>query len=152
MEWFEIEKVLKSTAKFDIDKLRFINREHIKLVEDVELSKRLGYSCASIGKLAKLYTQECNTTFEIKGKIDTIFAPKKSDEYKESLDKLKKIVKDAPYFENFDEFKKHLEQKSELESDNFLKTLRVLLTGEESGPDLEEIYPLIKNYLQETTK
>ncbi len=152
MEWFELEKISNTPAKFDIDKLRFINREHIKLVEDVELSKRLGYSCASIGKLAKLYTQVCNTTSEIKEKIDTIFAPKKSEEYKESLDRLKKIMKDAPYFENFDEFKKYLEQKSGLEDKNFLMTLRILLTGKESGLELSEVYPLIKNYLQETTK
>jgi glutamyl-tRNA synthetase len=152
MEWFEIDKISKEPSKFDIDKLRFINREQIKLVEDVELSKRLGYSCASIGKLAKLYTEESNTTAEIKSKIDTIFAPKSSDEYKEELDKLKEVVKDAPYFENFDEFKKYLKQKSGLKGKNFSNSLRVLLTGEQSGPNLEEVYPLIKNYLQETTK
>ncbi len=152
LSWFELKNISKDPVKFDIDKLSFINREQIKLIEDVELSKRIGYSCAAIGKLAKLYTQEVNTTADIKAKIDTIFAPKSSDEYKEELAKLKAIVKDAPYFEKFSEFKKHLEQKSDLKGKNFSNTLRVLLTGEQSGPNLEEVYPLIKNYLQETTK
>lgn len=152
MEWFEIDKISEEPVKFDINKLKFINREQIKLIENVELSKRIGYSCASIGKLAKLYTQEENTTAEIKKKIDTIFAPKISEEYKESLDKLKITVKDAPYFEEFEEFKKYLSEKSELKGENFSKALRILLTGEQSGPDLEEVYPLIKNYLQEITK
>lgn len=152
MEWFEIDKISEEPVKFDINKLKFINREQIKLIENVELSKRIGYSCASIGKLAKLYTQEENTTAEIKKKIDTIFAPKISEEYKESLDKLKITVKDAPYFEEFEEFKKYLSEKSELKGENFSKALRILLTGEQSGPDLEKVYPLIKNYLQEITK
>ena len=152
MEWFEIDKISKEPTKFDINKLRFINSEHIKLVEDVELSKRLGYSCANIGKLAKLYTEESSTTAEIKAKIDTVFAPKSSDKYKEELNKLKTAVKDAPHFEKFDEFTKYLSEKSVLKGKNFSKPLQILLLGEENGPSLEEVYPLIKNYLQEITK
>ncbi len=149
LKWFELKNISKSPVKFDIDKLKFLNCEHIKRVEDVELSKRIGYSCANIGKLAKLYTKEVNTTAQIKDKIDTIFAPKTSDEYQKSLEKLKTIVKDAPYFEKYDEFKKYLSEKSELRGENFLNPLRILLTGEQSGLNLEEVYPQIKNYLQE---
>ncbi len=149
LKWFELKNISKSPVKFDINKLKFLNCEHIKRVEDVELSKRIGYSCANIGKLAKLYTKEVNTTAQIKDKIDTIFAPKTSDEYQKSLEKLKTIVKDAPYFEKYDEFKKYLSEKSELRGENFLNPLRILLTGEQSGLNLEEVYPQIKNYLQE---
>ncbi len=130
IKWFDIMNISRSPAKFDIDKLKFINREQIKLVENVELSKRIGYSCASIGKLAKLYTEEASTTYEIKEKIDTIFAPKKSGEYKDDLDTLKKVLKEAPYFEGFEEFIKYLGETSELKGKNFLKPLRILLTGE----------------------
>ena len=152
LSWFELKNLSKSIVKFDIEELKSINKEHIKQVEDVELSKRIGYSCASIGKLAKLYTQECSTTFDIKHRVDTIFAPKISDEYKEGLDKLKEIVKDAPYFEEFSDFKKYLEEKSGLKGEDFLKPFYILLIGEESGVNVEKIYPLIKNYLQETMK
>jgi len=152
LEWFELENISKSPAKFDIDKLKFINREHIKLIEDVELSRRLGYSCASIGKLAKLYTKENSTTSEIKDKIDTIFATKSSDKYNDELDKLKVAIKNAPYFDEFDEFKKYLSKMSELKGKNFLKPLSILLTGKQSGSNLAEVYQLIKNYLQEIAK
>jgi glutamyl-tRNA synthetase len=152
MTWFKLDKVSKSTEKFDINKLKFLNKEHIKLVEDVELSKRIGYSCASIGKLAKLYTQEVDTTAQIKEKVDLIFSQKKSDEYQEGLDKLKDIVKNAPYFENFNEFKKYLEEKSKLRGQKFLNLLKILLIGEESGPDLGDLYPLIRNYIQEIAR
>lgn len=152
VEWFELKHISKSPAKFDIDKLRFINREHIKLLEDVELSKRIGYYGADIGKLAKLYTEEASTTAQIKDKIDTMFAPKVSSEYRESLEALKAIMLKAPHFDEFNEFKNYLSQKSELKGKNFFKPLRVLLTGKESGPNLSEIYPLIKNYLQEIAR
>lgn len=152
ISWFDLKNISKESTKFDINKLKYLNKEHIKQIEDVELSKRIGYSCASIGKLAKLYTEECNTTFEIKEKVDTIFAPKKSDEYQESLDKLKSIIKDAPYFEDFDEFTKYLDEKSNLKGIKLLNTLQILITGEESGPELKKVYPLIKNYLQEIVK
>ena len=152
MTWFKLDNVSKSTEKFDINKLKFLNKEHIKNVENVELSRRIGYSCASIGKLAKLYTQEVDTTAQIKEKVDLIFSHKKSDEYQEGLDKLKDIVKSAPYFENFDEFKKYLEEKSKLRGQKFLNLLKILLIGEESGPDLADLYPFIRNYIQEIAR
>lgn len=152
LQWFDLKNISQSPELFDINKLRFINREHIKLIEDVELSKRIGYSCASIGKLAKLYTQEVDTTAEIKKKIDLIFSQKKSDEYQEGLDKLKSIIKDAPYFEHFDEFTKYLEEKSKIKGLKFLNLLKILFIGEESGPDLADLYPLIRNYIQEIAR
>ena len=30
IQWFDLKNLSKSPAKFDIDKLRFINREHLK--------------------------------------------------------------------------------------------------------------------------
>ena len=152
ISWFKLENLAKTPKKFDINRLKHINREHIKLIEDVELSKRIGYSCASIGKLAKLYTSEVDTTAQIKEKVDLVFSQKKSDEYQEGLDKLKAIIKDAPYFENFDEFKKYLEEKSKIKGQKFLNLLKILFIADESGPDLDDLYPLIKNYLQEIAR
>ena len=86
---------------------------------------------------------------EIKEKIDTIFAPKNSDKYKKELELLKSIVKEAPYFDDFDGFKKYMEEKSGLKDG---KILKILLTGSENCPNLEELYPLIKNYLTEIAK
>ncbi len=152
-EWFRIENVSKSTLKFDTDKLRYINREHIKLLSDEEIAKRIGYSGKVIGKLAKLYTKEESTTFEIKQKIDAIFAPKNiEDEFRENFETLKIIVRNAPDFKEFDDFKKYLVQKSGFKEEHLLKLLRVLLTNRQNGSELAHLYPLIKNYIKEVVK
>ena len=65
ISWFKIENVSKSGAKFDIDKLRFINRKHIELLDEMRLSKILGFADNDIGKLAKLYLEEASTIKEI---------------------------------------------------------------------------------------
>jgi len=140
------------TMKFDMDKLRDINVQHIKLLSDAELAKRIGYSGNGIGKLAKFYTKEANTTYEIKQKIDAIFAIKKApQESAENLEILKKIVQNTPFFDDFDEFKKYLIKKSGFE-DFFDKLLRILLTNNENGTEPAQMYPFIKHYLKEIAK
>ncbi len=152
LKWFDIKKISKSPAKFDMTKLKQLNREHIKKLNPLELSKFLGYSSKDIGELGKLYLEECSTINEIKVKIDKIFTNKTSEEFKEELEKIKQSTKDMPYFKEFDEFKTYLVEKSGLKGKSFFKPLRVMLTGYESGPNLSEIYPHIKNYLGEIIK
>lgn len=151
--WFDIKGISKSPALFDIDKLRFINREHIKRIGDMELSKRMGYACENIGKLAKVYTEEASTTFEIKQKIDVVFAPKPLHvKYEKESKLLKELIQQAPYLHTFELFKAYLLEKSELQGEAFLKSLRFVLTGCDNGPELEIVYPLIKNYLKEIVR
>ncbi len=152
IEWFDIKKISKSPAKFDITKLRQINREHIRELDPLELSKLLGYSSKDLGELAKVYLEEASTINEIKAKIDTIFSIKICKEFKEEFEILKNISKDLPYFKEFDEFKAHLSKESGLKGKSFFKPLRILLTGKQSGPNLSDIYPHIKNYLGEIIK
>jgi len=151
--WFDIKTIAQSPAPFDIEKLRFINREHIKRIPDMELSKRIGYACENIGKLAKLYTEEASTTYEIKQKVDALFAKKAFDATFEKESKLlQELILHAPYCESFDAFKAYLAEKSGLKDMPFLKPLRFWLTGADTGLDLALIYPLIKNYLKEIVR
>ncbi len=153
IEWFNIKNLSKTSAKFDIDKLRFINREHIKMLDSLELSKELGYFSKEIGDLAKLYTEEASTLNEIKEKIDKIFSAKNPPlEFKENFDKIVKAVKEAPYFEDFNEFKNHISKETNLKGKNLFKPLRIALTGAKHGPNLSDIYKHIKNYLGEIVK
>jgi glutamyl-tRNA synthetase len=152
IKWFDVKKISKSPAKFDMTKLKQLNREHIKMLDSLELSKFLGYSSKDIGELGKIYLEECSTINEIKVKIDKIFSIKSSEEFKEEFEILKTIAKDMPYFKEFDEFKTDLGEKSSLKGKKLFKPLRVMLTGCESGPNLSEIYPHIKNYLGEIIK
>ena len=153
ISWFKIENVSKSGAKFDIDKLRFINRKHIELLDEMRLSKILGFADNDIGKLAKLYLEEASTIKEIKSKLNNIFSQKSTLEgFEQESQTIKEVLKNSPYFENYDDLKDYVIQKTELKGKNLFKPLRYILTGVENGPNLTDIYPFIKNYIGEITK
>ena len=153
MEWFDIEKVSKSPVKFEIEKLKFINKKYIKVVDDMRLSKLLGYADDDIGKLGKIYLEECNTIKQIKQKIDTIFSQKdKLENFEDEFRILKKFLKQAPFIDDFNEFKKYIILQTKLNEKQLSTPLRFILTGATNGPNLSEIYPLIKNYLGEIVK
>lgn len=148
IQWFKIENLSKSSAKFDIDKLRFINRKHIENLEVMRLSKILDFADSDIGKLAKIYLEEASTIKEIKAKIDLIFSQKESFlEFNEEFIKIKIALKEKAYFETYDELKNFIMEKTSLKGKNLFKPLRYILTGVENGPNLADIYPFIKNYL-----
>ena len=151
--WFRLENVSKAAAKFDLDKLRFINREHMKMMDSKELSRAFGFADAAIGELAKCYLEEGSTIKEIKPKIEAIFSAKSFDgEWAEQMRMLQEAVKIAPNFDSFDEFKKHLMERTGLKGKNFFKPLRLLLTGADHGPELSHLYPHLKSYIMEIVK
>ena len=150
--WFDLKNIDKEPARFEIDKLRQINREHIRRMEEKALSVLIGYSSDDIGELAKCYTEEESTLQEIKDKIDKIFAEKVCDEFEAEFEELKAIAKNAPYFKEFDDFAAYLSQESGLKGEQLFKPLRLMLTGEKSGPNLGDLYPYIRNYLGEIIK
>ena len=153
VEWFRLDNVSKAAAKFDLDKLRFINREHMKLMDSKDLSRAFGFADAAIGELAKCYLEEGSTIKEIKPKIEAIFSAKSFDnEWGEQMKILQEAVKNAPDFDSFDEFKKYLMQQTGLKGKNFFKPLRLLLTGADHGPELSHLYPYLKSYLLEIVK
>lgn len=153
LEWFDMTTIATSPTHFEIEKLQAINREHIKRLSDMELSKRLGYACENIGKLAKVYAEEANTTYDIKQKIDAIFAKKEPYAAFEAQSKtLQAILLEAPYFETFDAFEAYLLTQNDLAEDLFYKLLRFWLTGTDHGPEFTRVYPLIKNYLKEIVR
>jgi len=150
LKWFDISKVSKSPAKFDIQKLKFINREHIKLLDNMRLSKLIGFSDEDIGILAKIYIEECDTIKEIKEKIDLIFSKKDTcDGFEDEFIKLKECLQKAPFIDDFNELKKYIINETNLKDKKLFMPLRFALTGVTHGPKLSEIYPLIKNYLGE---
>ncbi|MFK5975130.1 MAG: glutamate--tRNA ligase [Sulfurovum sp.] len=150
IEWFDISTLSKSAAKFDIDKLRFINREHLKLMDDKLLSTLFGFADENIGKLAKIYLEEVSTTKELEAKIRPIFTPKDFEgEWGEQMRIMEKIIADAPMIDEFNEFKAYIMERSGLKGKNLFKPLRLLITGLPNGPELSEVYPFIKSYLLE---
>lgn len=153
IEWFNLENISKSPECFDINMLKHINREHLKMLDSKELSRYVGFADEEIGEVAKIYLKESNTTKELKANIASIFAKKDiPDEFKEYADTIVKIVKDAPYFEEYEDFKNYIMNKSGLKYEDLFKPLRILLTGTEHGPDIAAVYKYIKNYLGEIVK
>jgi len=150
LEWFDLTKISKSPVKFDIDKLRAINREHLGMIEDKALSSLFGFADDDIGKLAKLYLNEASTINELALRIRPIFAPKDfGGELGEQMKQLSDVIFNAPMINDFEDFKTYVIKESGLEEEKLSRPLRHLLTGVEDGPELSDIYPHIKSYILE---
>lgn len=153
IKWFKLENVSKSPAKFDLDKLRFINRKHIELLDEMRLSKILGYADEDIGKLGKLFLEEASTIKEIKDKISLIFEEKTTcEDFEKEFELIKDCLIEAPFFEDFNQLKKYISENTKLKGKALFKPLRYILTKRDNGPNISDIYPLIKNYLGEIIK
>jgi glutamyl-tRNA synthetase len=150
LEWFDLSKISKSPVIFDIEELRFINSEHLRLLDDKRLSTLFGFADENIGKLAKLYLEEASTINELETKIKPIFEPKDfNGTWGEEMRAIAENILEMPMIDDFDDFSVHLVHMTGLKGENFFKPLRLVLTGAEDGPELSEIYPLIKPYLLE---
>ncbi|MEA1954830.1 MAG: glutamate--tRNA ligase [Campylobacterota bacterium] len=150
IEWFNLEDLSKSEVKFDIEKLRFINAEHLKRMDDKQLSSLFGFADEKIGKLAKLYLKEVSTTKELEEKINPIFSPKNFEgKWGKQMKIIEDVIANAPMIKSYDKFKSYTMKESGLKEEDFFKPLRVLLTGAEHGPELSDIYPLISSYILE---
>jgi len=153
IEWFDLDSVSKSPARFDMEMLRHINKEHLKNLDAKELSRYVGFADAEIGELARIYLEEAQTTRELKSKIELIFSTRNiPKEFLKQTQVMKNVIKSAPYFNAYEDFKNYVMKESNLQDENFLKPLRFLLTNSEDGPDVAEIYKYLKNYIGEIVK
>lgn len=153
IKWFNLADISKAPARFDIDKLKFINREHLKGLDPKELSRYVGFADTEIGQLAKVFLEEVSTLKELRVKISAIFAPKVvPDEYKEGFAILRELTLSAPHFDDYDSYKGYLMEHSGLKGKNLFKPLRILIGGAEHGPELNDLYMYLKNYLKEVAK
>ena len=150
ISWFKIENISKDSVEFDINKLKFINKKHLETIDDMRLSKILGFADTDIGKLAKIFLEELYTIKEIKEKVALIFAPKTSlTGFEEEFLKIKECLQKAPFFNDFEELKKYITEQTSLKEKQLLTPLRYILTGADNGVNISDVYPLIKNYLGE---
>jgi glutamyl-tRNA synthetase len=153
IEWFDLEKISNSPASFDIDKLKHINKEHLKHLDPKELSRYVGFADEEIGELAKLYLTEVATTKELRSKIKSIFAPKDiPDDLKKQADLMVQAVKNAPYFDQYDQFENYIISELGIDKGSFVKVFSLLLTGVDSSANISQLYKYLKNYIGEIIK
>lgn len=154
VEFFDIKKVSKSPARFDMKKLLQINREHIRLLNDEKLNEILGFAGKNVANLARFYTQEASTIKELKEKIASIFAPKDFGEFKAECELIKGILseKSFEFADDYEKFKNDLMQKSGLKGKNFFMPLRLVLTNSAHGPELSELYGLLKPFIKDIVR
>jgi len=149
----DLNKVSQSMTCFDIDALKEINRAHLRALDAKELSRYVGFADAEIGELARVYLDDAATTKELKIKIAPIFAkriiPK---QFAEKTAIMLATIKEAPYFDEYDDFQNYVSKKSNIHGDDFVKIFRILLTNTEHGPELKSIYTYLKNYIGEIIK
>ncbi len=148
VEFFDIAKISKSPAKFDEDKLAFINREHIKRASEQRLAELFELE-PKFAPLIKFYTQEASLIPQIKEKIAAIYSAKDiPQEWTAQAQALREAILNllssngAPM--EFNDFKAALSQATNLKGKSLFMPLRFLLTGAPHGPELSELYPLIR--------
>ncbi|KIM07949.1 MAG: hypothetical protein KU28_04535 [Sulfurovum sp. PC08-66] len=144
IEWFDITKLSPDSVRLDWDRLRFINREHLRQMEDKKLSTLFGFADSDIGRLAKLYLEKVSTIHELETKIKAIFAPKRCTG---NAKLVQEIILQAPMFYTYETFVAYLKKTSMLEDETLKEALQTLFC--EQDIELDLIYPFIKSYITE---
>jgi glutamyl-tRNA synthetase len=153
IEWFDLRRLSPDPLPFEMEELRRINRKHLRRMDDIALSRIFGFADADIGRLAKLYLDEAATVNALDERIRAIFAPKSCDgEDGATMRRLSALILDAPMFGDLGALLHYLLRESGLDRDRLMVPLRRLMTGSDTGPALEEIFPLINPYLTEVVR
>jgi len=150
IEFFKLENISKAPAKFDLDKLRFINRSHLKQKEDLASLLQIH---KSLNDLAKIYLEEASTLKELKTKIDEVLAKREyPEEWKEEIEILKKEILDNEFEDDYNEFKNRISKNTGLKGKKLFMPLRLILTNQTHGPNISDIYPAIKDFIKDIIK
>jgi glutamyl-tRNA synthetase len=149
IEFFDLKKISKAPAKFDIEKLKFLNREHMKRIEN--LSKMLGVHESYEG-LLRIFRDESDTLKEIKEKFNRVFEKSEDEEFKNEREILKQEILQGELEENYDDFKKRLMNNTGLKGKKLFMPLRELLINQKHGAEIKDLYNAMKPYLKEVVK
>jgi nondiscriminating glutamyl-tRNA synthetase len=171
MKTFNIKRVSKSAAIFDYQKLKWLNREHVRLVKDKELGemvvpflRQAGFDFEEntetidwMGNAAKVLSNynyllseivedfKQFTILEISNDIADILK-----HYKKSskviailLEEISKIESPVE-FSNVVEITKKIQAEEGIKGKELYHPIRLALTGKESGIELKDFIPIIE--------
>ncbi|ADQ05462.1 glutamyl-tRNA synthetase [Caldicellulosiruptor owensensis OL] len=172
IENFSLDRVSKNPAIFDIDKLNYINSQHIKLKSLDELTQmcipyfvEAGYIKEDeakskfewLKKIVKSVYEGLDYLSQIKDKVDIFFNNEvkiEEDEAKEVLkwehlkhliDVFENKIKEAGDLtpENIKVLFKEIQKETGYKGKNLFMPIRVVLTGKTHGPELVEIIEIV---------
>ncbi|NPA12269.1 MAG: glutamate--tRNA ligase [Epsilonproteobacteria bacterium] len=149
IEFFDLSKISKAPAKFDIEKLKFINKAHLKKLKN--LYEFFGANEIYEG-LLEILRDESTTLKEIKDKFNAVFEKAKDDEFKNEREILKEEILNNPLEESYDEFKKRIMNNTGLKGKKLFMPLRELLINQKHGAEIKDLYAAMKPYLKEVIK
>ena len=149
IEFFDLNKISKAPAKFDLEKLKFLNKEHLKRIQNI--SSLLGYN-KMYEDLLKIFRDESVTLKEIREKFDKVFKKAEDNEFKEEREILKKEILEKELEENYDEFKKRIMKNTGLKGKKLFMPLRELFINQKHGAEIKDLYKAMKPYLKEVIK
>jgi glutamyl-tRNA synthetase len=149
VEFFDITKISKAPAKFDIEKLKFLNKEHMKNLKNI--SKRLGFN-EIYEDLALIFRDESSTLKEVKEKLNRVFEKVDDEEFKEEVKILKEEILNNSLEDDYNEFKKRVQKNTNLKGKKLFMPLRLVLINQKHGPEIKDLYNAMKPYLKVIVK
>ena len=149
VEFFDLTKISKAPAKFDIEKLKFLNKEHMKKLNN--LAKRFEVN-EIYEELLQIFKDESATLKETKEKFDKVFLKCENNEFKEEREIIKKEILENELEEDYNEFKKRIQTNTGLKGKKLFMPLRELLINEQHGAEIKDLYAVMKPYLKEVVK
>jgi glutamyl-tRNA synthetase len=163
IELFDLTRVSKSSGKFDLDKLNWLNSEYIK-EQDIDKKKQLllpylkeaydlsVFSEEEIDKIVELGSNGLDYLRQIQEKVAFFFTKPESvpREWQQEpyLTLIKRFSEEVEKGDLLDEefFKdtvKKLGKELNLKGKNLFMPIRVFVTGQEHGPDLNGILAIL---------
>ncbi len=155
--WFELGKLSKTNARFDLSYLRHLNHKHLANLDLQELQTLLKLNHPNKAQLARLFLEDSSTVGELQSKLEAMFSPKdiqKDYEGENFYDPCLKLYKalqtlNLAQLEDFAHFKQVAMQASQLKGKDFFKPLRILFTGQACGLELRLLYPFVRAFASE---
>jgi len=149
IESFDLSKISRAPAKFDIEKLKFINKEYMKKLDN--LAKRFGVN-EIYEELLQIFKDESSILKEVKEKFDKVFEKSTDEEFKNEREILKKEILENELEDDYNEFKKRVQNNTKLKGKKLFMPLRELLINEQHGAEIKDLYKAMKAYLKEIVK
>lgn len=172
IENFSLDRVSKNPAIFDIDKLNYINSQHIKLKSIDELTQmcipyfiEAGYITEDdakskfewLKKIVKSVYEGLDYLAQIKDRVDIFFDNEikieedeakevlKWDHVKDLIEVFERKINEATHLspESIKALFKEIQKETGYKGKNLFMPIRVVLTGKTHGPELVEIIEIV---------